>query len=109
MDKNPFDRVHLGWDELFTPKTTFYQLNPSPLGSGSSDGDSTLQPKLVEQIQVPVLRIDDGVEGTGQIKTIEFGTLLVVVFGFMWVLSKLGLVARSHGVGRNSTDKEKES
>ena len=105
LGQNPFDRVHLGWDELFTPRTTFYQLHPTPLQSE----EASLQPGLVEQIQVPALRIEDGPDGSSQIRNIEVGTLLVIVIGFMWVLSKLGLVARSHGVEENPPAKEKST
>ena len=108
LDQNPFDRVHLGWDELFTPRTTFYQLHPVPLESDAGT-EVALEPRLVEQIQVPVLRIDEGADGSSQIRNIELGTLVVIVIGFMWVLSKLGLVARSHGIGENPPVKEKDT
>ncbi|KAL3474537.1 PIG-X [Aspergillus californicus] len=86
MSMNPFDRVNLGWDGLFGPRTMFYQLHPSPSQEGT----------LVEQLDVPVLALkEDGVFGS---RTIELGTVAVITLGFLWVLWKLGLVARSSGI-----------
>lgn len=91
MGVNPFDRVNLGWDGLFGPKTMFYQLTPSPV----KEKDATVQPRLVEQLDVPVLEIKEGEEGISQIRTIEIGTVVVILLGFVWALWKLGLVALS--------------
>lgn len=115
LDKNPFDRVDLVWDELFTPHTMFYQLHPSPATSeAGSSGDANWQPKLVEEIQFPVLRIGQGLDGSTQARIIELGTVLVIVAGFVWILWKLGFVDRKYEVGRNErsstrTRKEKDS
>ncbi|KAE8354294.1 protein pbn1 [Aspergillus coremiiformis] len=80
MGVNPFDRVNLGWEGLFGTRTMFYQLHPS------SD-------RLVEELEVPVLQLND--EGFFQSKVIELGTVIAIGLGLLWVLWKLGLVARS--------------
>lgn len=95
MGLNPFDRTRLSWDDHFGPKTFFYQLYPSPEPVESAT--------LVENIQVPVLRIEQK-SGfmANQAKQIEFGTVSVVLVGFLWVLWKLGVVARVSGVMGNN-------
>ena len=93
LDKNPFDRKNLTWDELFTPRTIFYQLNPSPTANET--------PKLVENILVPVLQIGHGPDGDARVKGIEVGTVLAIFAGFIWVLWKLGVVTRKYGVESN--------
>ncbi|KAI9374942.1 PIG-X-domain-containing protein [Aspergillus egyptiacus] len=98
MSMNPFDRVNLGWEGLFGPKTMFYQLNPA-----SSNKESL----LVEELEVPVLALNEK-EGIFKSRVIELGTVAVIVLGFLWVLAKLGLVARSSGIRpqqRKATDK----
>lgn len=91
MGVNPFDRVNLGWEGLFGPRTMFYQLDPSPSGQ---------QNRLVEEITVPVLPMKDGEDGARQARTIEIGTVATILLGFAWVLWKLGLVAWSSGTSR---------
>ncbi|CAG7931465.1 unnamed protein product [Penicillium olsonii] len=86
MGPNPFERTHLGWDGLFGPRTTFYQLSPA--------GE-----RLVEDVDVPVLRLSG--EGMFQGKFIELGTCVVISLGFLWVLLKLVRVAWSSGAGAN--------
>lgn len=73
MNTNPFDRVNLGYDGLFGPRTAFYHLQPA------SDGKS-----LVEAIRVPVLHL----QGT-KMKVIESGTVMMVILGFLWVCLNL--------------------
>ncbi|KAF7593786.1 protease B nonderepressible form [Aspergillus hancockii] len=82
MGVNPFDRTNLGWEGLFGTRTMFYQLHPS------SD-------RLVEEVDVPVLRLDGA--GFFQSKIIELGTMIAIGLGSLWVLWKLGQVARSFG------------
>jgi hypothetical protein len=91
MGVNPFDRVNLGWEGLFGTRTMFYQLHPS------SD-------RLVEEVEVPVLRLDG--EGFFQSKIIELGTVIVIGLGSLWVLWKLGLVARSFGTRSQKSNRE---
>ncbi|KAL4919473.1 PIG-X [Aspergillus aurantiobrunneus] len=99
MGINPFDRVNLGWEGLFGPRTMFYQLHPSP---GHEDG------VLVEELDVPVLALNEkgGIFGS---QVIELGTVAVIFLGFLWVLWKLGVVARSSGIRpqqNRGTDKQ---
>ncbi|PGH08585.1 hypothetical protein GX51_01104 [Blastomyces parvus] len=105
MGINPFDRVGLGWDGLFAPGTLFYQLHPDAGDtSASADGDPHVDADrgmLVEQIQVPVLKIDDG-DGGGfleNVRSIEMVTVVVVVLGFLWVFQSLGRVVKEGGLG----------
>ncbi|KAL4957525.1 PIG-X [Aspergillus filifer] len=88
MGVNPFDRVNLGWEGLFGPRTMFYQVHPAP---AREDG------LLVEKIDVPVLALDER-DGFFLGRVIELGTVAVISLGFLWVLWKLGLVARSNGI-----------
>lgn len=88
MGTNPFDRVNLGWEGLFGPRTMFYQLHPS---SGYEKG------VLVEDLDVPVLTLKEG-GSIFESQVIELGTVAVIVLGFLWVLWKLGLVTRSSGI-----------
>jgi hypothetical protein len=85
---NPFDRVNLGYDGLFGPRTMFYHLDAQ-----SRNG------MMVEKVDVPVL--DKGAVGS---EWVESGTVLVVILGFAWVLWKLWPAikaeingAKSHG------------
>jgi hypothetical protein len=71
---NPFDRTNLGYDGLFGSRTMFYHLQPKSVSG-----------RLVETIPVPVLNS----EKVGGNQIIEIGTLLVVLLGFAWVLSRL--------------------
>lgn len=70
---NPFDRVNLGYDGLFGPRTMFYHLEvQSPNGP------------MVEELDVPVL--DTAAPGFAWV---ESGTVLLVMLGFTWLLWKL--------------------
>ncbi|EEP79531.1 conserved hypothetical protein [Uncinocarpus reesii 1704] len=91
MGYNPFDRANLSWDDLFAPKTLFYQFHPSPEPRGE---------KLIETIQVPALKMNKDTDFIAN-QAIEFGTIAVVLLGFLWVSWKLGFVARSTGVQSN--------
>lgn len=71
MSTNPFDRVNIGYDGLFGPKTMFYHIPPSP------DRE-----RLVEQLSVPVL-------DPAQAAWVPLGTLLAVLAGFGWVCWRL--------------------
>ena len=93
MGVNPFDRANLGWDGLFGPRTMFYQLHPAPQPDAP----------LVEELEVPVLRLEN--EGLFQGKVIELATVAVISLGFVWVLWKLGMVARGSGGGRKKSEK----
>jgi hypothetical protein len=73
---NPFDRINLGFDALYGPRTMVYHLEPSQSSEGSS--------RLAERLTVPVYdtdQIDSNI--------IEMATLIIVVSGFLWVAAKL--------------------
>lgn len=69
---NPFDRVNLGYDGLFSPSTKFWHVSPKP-----EAGD-----RLINNINVPVVT-----EGASQ--WVGVGTAAAVAVGFVWVLLKL--------------------
>ena len=71
---NPFDRVNIGYDGLYGPRTMFYHLQPKPVSSE----------RIVERLVVPVYATD-----TTSANTIQFGTLLVILAGFLWVTVRL--------------------
>ncbi len=70
MNVNPFDRVDLGYDGLFGPRTMFYHVSPKT--------DST----CVETIQLPVM-------DTLGTRYVEVGTSTVIVMGFVWIWWRL--------------------
>ncbi|OAP61244.1 hypothetical protein AYL99_03445 [Fonsecaea erecta] len=74
---NPFDRIHLGFEGLFGPRTMFYHLDPVPT-EGAAPG------RLVERISIPVLDLN-----TASPSTIESLTIVTIALGFLWVLLKL--------------------
>lgn len=69
---NPFDRVNLGYDGLFGPRTVFWHVDPKPETGGSLSNDIT----------IPVL-------DTAKAGWVNAGTAAVVMLGFAWVLWKL--------------------
>ncbi|KAI4654574.1 uncharacterized protein J4E79_008448 [Alternaria viburni] len=72
---NPFDRLHLGYEGLFGPKTRFMHVEPKAWNQTESGG-------LVEWIDVPVL-------DTRMAGWVEGGTVGVVLFAFVglcWML-----------------------
>ncbi|CAL3964667.1 unnamed protein product [Diplocarpon coronariae] len=81
---NPFDRVNLGYDGLFGPRTLFFHLSPSALPSG--DG------RLVSRLSVPVLDLD-------QSSYVEGATAAGVLLGFAWVCWCLVKVWKDTGYG----------
>ena len=87
MNNNPFDRVNLGYDGLFGPRTMFYHLQPTNQAKS-----------LVEELKVPVLNMD----GTN-VGWVSYGTVMIVLLGFSWVCWILGrVVVRDLGIGRAS-------
>ncbi|KAF4336727.1 PBN1-like protein [Fusarium beomiforme] len=70
--ENPFDRLHVGYDDLFPRDTTFWHINPQPEGGS----------RLMNRVSVPVLK-QEGKD------TIRSGTAIAVSLGFAWVLWKL--------------------
>ena len=86
---NPFDRVNLGYDGLFGPKTMFYHLSPE--GEG----------RLINEISVPVLDSDKS-------GYVELGTAGVVLLGFVWVMWSLLAVWKREGYGSRRADVEEK-
>lgn len=82
---NPFDRVNLGYDGLFGPRTLFFHLSPK-----ASVGEES----LVNKLEVPVLNLDKS-------SLVEIGTAAVVGLGFFWVLWVLFGVWRRSGHSSN--------
>ncbi|ODA82605.1 hypothetical protein RJ55_01112 [Drechmeria coniospora] len=69
---NPFDRMQLGYDELFDSQAMFWHLTPQP-ESGN---------RIMSPMAVPVLK-------TAGEDWVGIGTALAVGLGFAWVLWKL--------------------
>lgn len=74
MAVNPFDRLHLGYEALFGPKTRFMHVPPSEKGNGTGN--------LVEWIDVPVLDLRE----TSWVEAGTIGTVVVAFLGLCWVL-----------------------
>lgn len=89
MSTNPFDRVNLGYDGLFGPKTLFYHVP-------SADGE------LVAEIEVPVLSVTEA-----GARWVEYGTGLAVLLGFAWVMWALfGPVKKEKGAARETVERK---
>ncbi|CAK3831347.1 related to pbn1 [Lecanosticta acicola] len=86
MSVNPFDRVNLGYDGLFGPKTMFYHVPPAS-GVGV----------LVETLAVPVL---DGQSA----QWVPLGTAIAVLIGFGWICWQM--VGRSRSTATSEKDKK---
>jgi hypothetical protein len=77
--ENPFDRLHIGYDNLFPRDTAFWHVTPQPEGGS----------RLMNLVTVPVLELEG-------IDTIRSGTAIAVLLGFAWVLWKLvGVMLKS--------------
>ncbi|OAL20775.1 hypothetical protein AYO20_11482 [Fonsecaea nubica] len=74
---NPFDRIHLGFEGLFGPRTMFYHLDPAT-------AEGAAPARLVERISVPILDLN-----AASPSTIESLTIIGIALGFLWVLLKL--------------------
>ena len=83
MGVNPFDRVNLGYDGLFGPRTMFYHFQPAAAGNQGGN--------LVETLRVPVL-------DTRRTGRVEVGTVAIVLVGFLWVCWRLLAVLKRSGV-----------
>lgn len=73
MNTNPFDRMSLGYEGLFGPRTMFHHLTPQPAREHGS---------LVELLQVPVLDVK-------QVEYVEMGTMIAIFLGTLWLVAKL--------------------
>ena len=74
MNVNPFDRVNLGYDGLFGPRTMFYHLKPQ---ANASQGR-----QLIETLDIPVLDLQASAY-------VEIGTILAILLGFGWLVWQL--------------------
>ncbi|KAF4123210.1 glycosylphosphatidylinositol-mannosyltransferase 1 [Geosmithia morbida] len=90
---NPFDRTGLGYDQLFSPDTVFWHVEPRP-AHGAATAD------IVNHIAVPVLR-EEAASWVGA------GTAAVVSLGFAWVLWKLATLYASVGYKAGAGDDKK--
>ncbi|PNS15861.1 hypothetical protein CAC42_4313 [Sphaceloma murrayae] len=80
MSVNPFDKVNLGYDGLFGPKTMFWHVPPNkPVEADSLSGT---EEGLVAELEVPVLDLDKS-------QNVERVTGLVVLLGFAWICWRL--------------------
>lgn len=91
---NPFDRVNLGYDGLFGPRTMFYHLSPNL----TEAWDKNMQEEGYNVINMPVLN-------TSYIKWVELGTAAAILFGFGLVMWRLLVVLREDGYGHRPTPK----
>lgn len=73
MNVNPFDRVNLGYESLFGPRTTFYHLQPQPTVEGE---------RLMEKVLTPVIDLQ-------RTRCVEGATVSVIAIGAAWVVWKL--------------------
>ena len=89
MKTNPFDRVSLGYDGLFGPRTMFHHLQPS---SNESLGETVL---------VPVLDVSGAA-------WVERGTVSLVILIFTWICWVLPQASSSKNMKISSVKAEKE-
>lgn len=87
MAANPFDRLHLGYEALFGPKTRFMHVPPVETE------------QLVEWIDVPVLDL----RKTAWVEMGTVGTVVVAFLGLCWVL-----FGRVGGKAKQEKDAKKE-
>ncbi|KAJ4391761.1 protease B nonderepressible form [Gnomoniopsis smithogilvyi] len=80
---SPFERVNLGYDGLFGPRTVFWHVDPQP---GKAGG------RLMSKVRVPVLDAD-------RAGWVSAGTAVVVLLGFGWIVWKLLQVYIRTGYG----------
>ncbi|KAK1722056.1 PIG-X [Colletotrichum lupini] len=85
---SPFERVNIGYDALFGPRTVFWHVEPRP--AAGRDGG-----RLTSTVRVPVLE-------AGQAEWVRAGTAAAVVVGFAWVLWRLVAAYSKTGYGRRS-------
>lgn len=102
MAINPFDRVALGYDALFSEQTVYHHLEPLPAlpPSGPSAGGSD-SADLTLSLHVPVLDLH-----SWDARWISGGTAAAVALGFAWVCWALVRPARAPGKERKVGVKE---
>ncbi len=91
---NPFERVNLGYDGLFGPRTVFWHVEPRP-----DHGE-----RLSSTIKVPVLDLDKA-------QWISVGTSAAILLGFAFVSWKLLSVylKSGHGSGVSRVPEDKKT
>ena len=86
MGSSPFDRLHLGWEQLFPEQTMYYHLSPSE--------------DAWKSVPVPVLNLQHAV-------LVKIGTVVVILGGFLWVIWKICAAyvggRRADGAGEKKT------
>jgi hypothetical protein len=91
MAANPFDRLHLGYEALFGPKTRFMHVPPT-----NQTGT------LIASIEVPVLHL--GASGASWVEAGTIGTVVASFLGLCLVLF-MGL---GKGKGAKKVEKKKQ-
>lgn len=93
---NPFDRVNLGYDGLFGPRTMFYHLEPQV----------AKEQRLIETLRVPVLDTTQMSFGAA-----ELSTMALVIGGFLWVawtvVREISMDLRKQGSANKKTAEKK--
>lgn len=94
MAANPFDRVNLGYEGLFGPRTRFVHVPPAPPKVSAAEKGFTQfagekvkgEGTLVEWIDVPVLDL----RGAGWVEVVTVGAVVVAFLGLCWALFARG-------------------
>ncbi|KAJ5006239.1 Protein pbn1 [Colletotrichum sp. SAR 10_66] len=94
---SPFERVNLGYDALFGPRTVFWHVEPVGASEGGDGGGS----RLTSSVRVPVLE-------AGQAGWVRMGTAGAVMLGFAWVLWRLVAAYSRTGYGKGAAAKAEE-
>ncbi|KAF5527703.1 Protein pbn1 [Colletotrichum aenigma] len=94
---SPFERVNLGYDALFGPRTVFWHVEPVGASAGGGGGGS----RLTSSVRVPVLE-------AGQAGWVRMGTAGAVTLGFAWVLWRLVAAYSRTGYGKGAAAKAEE-
>ncbi|KAF9875524.1 hypothetical protein CkaCkLH20_06905 [Colletotrichum karsti] len=94
---SPFERVNLGYDALFGPRTVFWHVEPQPAAEAEAEavGASGAGGRLTSSVRVPVLE-------AGQAGWVRMGTAGAVMLGFAWVLWRLVAAYSRTGYGKNA-------
>lgn len=94
MSVNPFDRVNVGYDALFGPRTMFYHIPPNETTVQETEG-------LVERLSVPVLDLDKS-------NYVEQGTMAAVLLGTVYVCWILFKLIATNGRGKTIVEKKSQ-
>ncbi|KAK8150001.1 protease B nonderepressible form [Beauveria asiatica] len=91
--KSPFDRIHLGYDDLFEDGTVFWHVHPR-----GQEGNHVTESRLMSSISVPVL--NNSASGW-----VGIATTAAISVGFAWILWTLLSAFMQHGHKNDATDK----